>query len=105
MELYISRAGSVEGPLPIEKVREMFQQGQLTPTDLGAPVGATDWSPLSEILGISSTPLAGAGAPPPIPAEPDMSHLDQQFLIGGKIISGTQGKSVRRIVDEVAAGG
>ncbi|MEI6176741.1 MAG: hypothetical protein WCS43_07610 [Verrucomicrobiota bacterium] len=105
MELYISRAGSVEGPLPIEKVRKMLQQGQLSPTDLGAPVGATDWSPLSELLGISSTPMTGAGTPPPIPAEPDMSHLDQQFLMDGKIISGTHGKSVRQILDEVASGG
>lgn len=105
MELYISRAGSVEGPYPIGKVQEMLQQGLLSLSDLGAPLGATDWSPLSELLGSTSAPMNPAGAPPPIPAEPDMSHLDQQFLMDGKIISGTHGKSVRQIVDEVASGG
>lgn len=101
MELYISRAGTIEGPFPVEKIREMLQQGQLNSSDLGAAPGAADWSPLSELLGLNETP----SAPPPIPAKPSTAHLDQQFLMDGRIIPGTQGKSVRRIVDEVAAGG
>jgi hypothetical protein len=105
MELYISRSGSVEGPYPIEKVQGMLQQGVLSPTDLGAPPGAADWKPLSEFLGSSSAPLDCVSSPPPIPAAPDRGHFDQQFLFDGKIMPGTQGKSVRRIIDEVASGG
>lgn len=104
MELYISRAGTIEGPFPIEKIREMLQQGQLSSTDLGAAPGAADWSPLSELLGLAVAPAAPS-ARPQIPPRPSHSHLDQQFMMDGRIIPGTQGKSARKIADEIAAGG
>ncbi len=101
MELYISRAGTIEGPFPIEKIREMLQQGQLNSSDLGAAPGAADWSPLSELLGLAVAPAT----PPQMPARPSTSPLDQQFMMDGRIIPGTQGKSARKIADEIAAGG
>lgn len=104
MELYVSRAGTIEGPFPIEKIREMLQQGQLSSTDLGAAPGAADWSPLSELLGLAAAPAAPS-APPQIPQRPSHSPLDQQFMMDGRIIPGTQGKSARKIADEIAAGG
>lgn len=101
VEFYVSRSGSVEGPFPIEKVREMLQQGQLTASDFGAPAGADDWSPLSQLLGLPGV----TSAPPPIPARPSPSPLDQPFRVDGRVIPGTAGKSARQIVNEVAAGG
>ncbi len=79
----------------------MVQQGQLASSDFGAPAGADDWSPLSQLLGLPEV----TSAPPPIPARPSPSPLDQPFRVDGRVIPGTAGKSVRQIVNEVAAGG
>ena len=105
MELYVSRSGTVEGPYPRHKVEEMLKQELLAPTDLGALPGGSDWSPLSDLL---APPAAGPPpltTPPPLQVEPDTRYLDQQFMIDGKIPAGTHGKTVRQIVNEVAAGG
>lgn len=105
MELYVCRSGAIEGPHPTETVQAMLQQGLLTPADLGAPVGASDWCPLSQLVACPAARAAPAGGPPPLRAAPDTRYLDQQFRISGKVLAGTEGKSVRRIIDEVAAGG
>lgn len=102
MELYISRSGAVEGPYSVEKIQSMLRDGHLSASDLGAHPGASDWSPLSQLI---ECPRTDQVAPPPFPAQPDNRFLDQQFMIDGKILPGTHGKSVRQMVDEIASGG
>ena len=105
MELYVSRSGSVEGPFSREKVEAMIQAGEVTSSDLGAPVGATDWVPLSELLTPAAATPPPMAVPPPLEAAPPSIDLNQQFLIDGKIPPGARGKSVQQISNEVAAGG
>jgi len=89
----------------------MLQQGLLTPNDLGAHAGADDWNPLSQLLSLpTGSPVQPGGppplrTPPPLPTEPDPCFLDQPFLAGGKIMAGTDGRTVRQIIDEVPSGG
>ena len=104
MELYISRAGAVEGPYPLAQIQTMLQQGQLQPTDLAAPPGASDWSPVSELVGAPAAPPRVI-TPPPLRTGPDPRLLDQQFTIDGRIPAGTAGKSVRDVITEITAGG
>lgn len=106
MELYICRSGAIEGPYPLGQLETMLQQGQLLPTDLAAPPGAGDWSPLSELMAVPpATAPPRVTAPPPLRTGPDPRVLDQQFTIGGRIPAGTAGKSVRDVVSGVTAGG
>ena len=111
MDLYVCRAGVVEGPHSIAKIQEMLQQGVVTPYDLGAHVGADDWSPLSQLVSLPAGPPSHPGGPPPLsmppplPAEPDTRYLDEPFLVKGGIMPGTEGKSVRQIIDEIPSGG
>ncbi len=112
MDLYICRAGVVEGPHSIAKVQEMLQQGRVTPYDLGAHAGVDDWSPLCQLLSLPAGPPdhpAGPpdhpAGPPPLPAAPEARYLDEPFLVKGGILPGTEGKSVRQIIDEIPSGG
>lgn len=105
MELYVSRAGAVEGPYPTEKIQGMLRDGLLQPADLGAAPGAADWSPLSQLIDCGVARPVSRAVPPPVPADAGDRYLDQPFLVDGRVLTGTYGKSVRRIVDEIAQGG
>jgi hypothetical protein len=105
MQYYISQAGAIEGPHSLEVVQSMLLDGRLTPADLGAIPGDSDWKPLSELIDCSGTENPASSAPPPLPPEPPRPSLDAPFMFDGVIPSGTHGKTARQIVEEVAAGG
>ncbi len=101
MHLYLTRNGNVEGPYPAEQVKKMIQQGELAHTDLAATPGDQDWKPLSHWIAV----IDDGGTPPPMPSPQSAPAWDAPFLIDGKSPSGTAGKTVRQVCEEVANGG
>ncbi len=121
MNVHISRQGQRFGPYPVTQLEEMLRAGNIVPTDLVWPDGATEWIPLGNYLESlkpkSSLSLSKSAAPPALPSgtPPVMDAppvLDDfapsatgQVLLGGKIISGTRGMSAADVEREVQAGG
>ena len=110
-EYYISRTGEVDGPYSQEKLLEMHRSGAITSEVLTVAAGEQDWKPLKEHL----TSLSGQ-MPPALPAIPvatavtaapatSSAHLNVPMLVDGKVVNGTQGKTVEQIMSEVAQGG
>jgi hypothetical protein len=85
----------------------MIQEGALSPSDLGAAPGDADWKPLSEWLAPSAGATPPSSGPPPMPVQPaaPAPAWEAPFSIDGKAPSGTQGKNIRQVAEEVAAGG
>ena len=103
-EYYISKAGDVEGPFNQEQVLEMHRTGQVSSEVLTAVAGEQDWKPLKDQLGplLAGSPVASA--PPALPPA-SRTFLSGPVLVDGKVVNGTQGKTVDQIVDEVSQGG
>lgn len=57
--IYVARDGKQFGPYSEEEVRSNLKTGDVSLDDLAWSEGATDWVPLSKLLGVS--------APPPLP--------------------------------------
>ncbi|MEQ8316601.1 MAG: DUF4190 domain-containing protein [Phycisphaerales bacterium] len=55
------------GPVPLDELRSMFQEGKLANGALVAEVGASEWKPAAEVLGGSSTTAPPYSAPPVTP--------------------------------------
>ena len=53
MEIYIHHEGEKHGPLELEEVRALLEQGDLSPETKAWVDGAQDWVPLSDVPGIS----------------------------------------------------
>ncbi|MFQ6097802.1 MAG: DUF4339 domain-containing protein [Armatimonadota bacterium] len=60
---YVSRAGQVYGPVPLEHLRAWAQQGQLAPTDAVAPAGSTQWQPASSVAELAPCFARAPGGP------------------------------------------
>lgn len=107
MNLYISRASSVEGPFPVEQVNSMIAEGALSPSDLAAAPGDQDWKPLSEWIDLSAGATPSPANPPPMPVQPaaPSPDWDAPFSINGQIPSSTKGKSIKQVAGEVGSGG
>lgn len=107
MNLYISRAGSVEGPFPLEQVKSMIKEGGLSPADLAAAPGDQDWKPLSEWIDLSTGATPPSSTPAPMPVQPaaPTPAWDAPFSIDGQIPSSTQGKNIKQVAEEVSKGG
>lgn len=58
-----------EGPVAIERLREMIQQGVLPPTTLVWTEGMADWAPASDCVPMEGAPPIGIDPPPPGTAE------------------------------------
>lgn len=60
MNLLIHRDGQQYGPYTLDEARALLANGNLVPTDLALPDGATDWKPLSTRSGFSTPPVLPA---------------------------------------------
>jgi lipoprotein NlpI len=68
MELHVLLAGVEFGPYTDDKARELLGEGFLSSTDPAKRLNATDWVPLSDLLGVaptSATTLTSSGSLPP----------------------------------------
>ncbi|MCL2660618.1 MAG: DUF4339 domain-containing protein [Acidobacteriaceae bacterium] len=67
MTYQISRGGQTYGPYTLEELQRYTASGNISPTDMARSEGMSDWVPVSQILGVSSSsvfaPPAVAGAP------------------------------------------
>lgn len=85
----------------------MMKNGELSPSDLAAAPGDQDWKPLSEWINPPTDAVAPPSGPPPMPVQPaaPTPAWDAPFSIDGQTPSGTQGKSVKQVAEEVSSGG
>lgn len=63
---YTDDARQPAGPLPLERLRAMFDRGELAPDALVAEVGADRWETAADVFG-SNPPAAGRQSPPITP--------------------------------------
>jgi len=70
-EWYYARAGKREGPVYIDELKRLVQQGQLRPTDHVWQQGTAAWVPASSVEG-----LFGAEPPPLPPSPPRATNLN-----------------------------
>jgi len=70
MQITIHSKGVQQGPLPAEQVKQLLQNSQISPTDLGWAPGMEEWKPLSSFQELQTTstppPVPGREIPPPI---------------------------------------
>jgi len=59
---YYLKSGQQQGPVSLERLRELAQQGELKPEDLVWSASMTDWTPAEAVEGIFSRAI---GEPPP----------------------------------------
>ena len=65
MDIYIHKEGQQVGPYSLEQVNEQLAQGTLQLTDLAFHEGLSNWTPLSQVAGVT---ISGALPPhPPVP--------------------------------------
>ena len=106
MHLYLQRNGNADGPYPAEQVEMMIAHGELAATELAAAPGDPDWKPLSHWIPLmDETAAAPASTPPPIPPQAAGPDWDAPFSSNGKPPSGTEGKTMRQVCEQVANGG
>jgi hypothetical protein len=103
-EYYISRTGEVDGPYSQEKLLEMHRSGTIDSEVLTVAAGEQDWKPLKDQLGSVLAVSPVASVPPALPPI-SAASLSVPMLVDGKVVNGTQGKTVEQIVSEVAQGG
>ncbi len=56
MNVYVAREGQTYGPYTQTQATEMLGSGQLVAGDLACPEGASDWTPLGQLLGMPAAP-------------------------------------------------
>ena len=66
MNIMIRRDGEVNGPYPLEQVKDLIANGTLSPDEPACAEGSEQWMPVGELTGAS----AAADVPPVIASEP-----------------------------------
>src|SRR2546428_575116 len=88
--IHISRNNHQEGPYPEEEVRRKIFSGELALTDLGWREGLSNWTSLSELLGIKGSPplpaSVSAPPPPPPPVRVDSTSARPSVPVSGRSI-------------------
>jgi hypothetical protein len=62
--IYLHHDNEQVGPFTEEKVRLYLQEGRIQPSTMAWIEGTADWKPISEMLGLPSTPSVQAPPPP-----------------------------------------
>jgi TM2 domain-containing membrane protein YozV len=64
MDYYLHKDGQTSSPMPETDILEGVSAGRLQRSDLGCPVGGTEWLPLDRLF---PGAFHSGGAPPPVP--------------------------------------
>lgn len=81
------------GPVELEQLKQLHAQGQLTPQSSVIPEGATQWTTLGAVLGLTPVP------PPPAAARPGVNYIDLLATSLGRFIELLLG-GLRRLFTE-----
>lgn len=77
MDVYVLKGGRRTGPFLPFKLREMLEDGEITPADLGWIEGMDAWAPMEKMEALSDWMPRKAGDPPPLPSAGDWdTHLE-----------------------------
>ncbi len=67
MDVYVLKAGRRLGPFVPFKIREMLEDGEISPADLGWQEGMEAWAPLESMDSLAGWMPRKPGSPPPLP--------------------------------------
>ena len=76
MEWYYAKHGKQEGPVPVGRLKELLDAGQVAPTDLVWREGMAEWLPAAQVGELTGagvpvqSSMVGGGAPPQAGYEP-----------------------------------
>lgn len=77
MDVYVLKGGRRTGPFLPFKLREMLEDGEISPSDLGWIEGMEEWIPMEKMEAISDWMPRKPGAPPPLPSAKEWdAHLE-----------------------------
>jgi hypothetical protein len=83
MTYQVSRNGQMYGPYALEDLKRYVASGNILPTDLAKSEEMADWLPVSQLIGTSSVPVAGYGAPALTPQPTGTAYPDPPNLNWG----------------------